>query len=617
MKVLKKKLKRANKFCVFLFRATQMIYIITLLLFIKNILNLKGIETLLRFILIGIFILWLLLYTITSLVKLIKKKYKLFIILTIISLLLSALFASGSYIIDLFYDNISSLKESNKIIYTSNLITLKDTEFNKNTSSIAMIEDKDAIEGYELANKLIKKYKLNNKINYYDNYENMLHDLYSKRIDAIFVSSNYKTLFSNIEGYENIGNDTKVIYKYSEELNNKDLLIASGKELTEPFTILVMGVDSENNGLNANAAFNGDTLIMVTFNPKTLTASMFSIPRDTYVPIACKNNTYSKINSSAAYGTSCVIDTVSNLTGITIDYYVKVNFKGVVDLVEALGGITVDIEEPNYNINQFTNCHGKICEQNSNREWWEHTIYINPGKNQHLNGEQALAYARCRHLYAESDIARNRHQQEVITAIAKEAMKINSFQEIKDILNAISTNMATNMSTEQILSSYQILKNMIEKGLKDEEMITIKKTYLQIYNLTVNTGRTNTSALGYYEGSLKAITDMMNENLGNKKVTPIKTFNYNANETYQIKQYGKGITTGSKLELLPNFIGKTTNEASIWAQNNNINITLEGTGKIITSQSLPSGYLVKNIKTLTIKAEQETTTTNEFENNDN
>ena len=66
----------------------------------------------------------------------------------------------------------------------------------------------------------------------------------------------------------------------------------------------ILGVDSETDELNDDAAFNGDTIILATFNPKTLSATLFSIPRDTYVPIACKGKAYNKINSSAAYGTA-------------------------------------------------------------------------------------------------------------------------------------------------------------------------------------------------------------------------------------------------------------------------------------------------------------------------
>ena len=119
-------------------------------------------------------------------------------------------------------------------------------------------------------------------------------------------------------------------------MKNQDTVASTNKSVTEPFTVLLLGVDSEYDGLSNNAAFNGDSIMLLTFNPKTLSATIFSIPRDTYVPIACNNNKSNKINSAAGYGTKCMIDTIQNLIDINIDYYVKINFKGVVDLVEAL-----------------------------------------------------------------------------------------------------------------------------------------------------------------------------------------------------------------------------------------------------------------------------------------
>ena len=159
-----------------------------------------------------------------------------------------------------------------------------------------------------------------NKIKYYEDYHSLITALYKKEIDACFVSGNFSVIFENetfiSDDEEPIGEKVKIIYEYSESMENQDNEILSAskeKSLTEPFTVLIMGVDSAQDGLKANQAFNGDTLILVTFNPNTLTATMFSIPRDMYVPIACNHNRYNKINSSAAYGSSCVIKTVQQL----------------------------------------------------------------------------------------------------------------------------------------------------------------------------------------------------------------------------------------------------------------------------------------------------------------
>lgn len=102
-------------------------------------------------------------------------------------------------------------------------------------------------------------------------------------------------------------------------------------KIDKPFTMLVMGIDSTANTLSKNATGNGDALMLVTFNPKTLNATIFSIPRDTYVPIACfENQKENKITHAAWNGENCMIKTIENLTDINIDYYVKINFQGVV-----------------------------------------------------------------------------------------------------------------------------------------------------------------------------------------------------------------------------------------------------------------------------------------------
>lgn len=88
--------------------------------------------------------------------------------------------------------------------------------------------------------------------------------------------------------------------------------------------------------MDSSSSSNSDTLIVVTFNPDTLTATMLSIPRDSYVPISCNGNAKSKITHAGWQGVSCVENTIENFLDIDIDYYVKLNFKGLVGLVDAL-----------------------------------------------------------------------------------------------------------------------------------------------------------------------------------------------------------------------------------------------------------------------------------------
>lgn len=605
MKVLRKKLKKVSKVKRIFYHLTLLAYIGTFIYFIYGLLRLKGIEDILRYIVIAFFGVWLLIYILIGLVSMISKKNKTFIIFTILTLLLTPAFAGSSYFVNHFMNKLGTIN-SEKLMYTSNLIVLKETNFNS-TLKLGMIESESDIEGNQLAKKLIKKEKLTNKINYYEDYPSMIADLYDGKIGGCFVSGNYEVTFANEkftedENEPSISEKVKVVYEYSEEMKNQDtatLETSKNKKLTEPFTVLIMGVDSAKDGLKANQAFNGDTLILVTFNPNTLTATMFSLPRDLYVPIACNNNKYAKINSSAAYGSTCVINTIKKLTDINIDYYVKINFKGVVELVDALGGVEVDVEEPDFSIDS---AHvGQMCEQDSNRLKGSNLICVKPGK-QTLKGEQALAYSRCRHLYAESDIARNRHQQDVIAAMTKKVRKINSISEVEDILNTVSHNVETNMTPEQILSFYSVGKNMLSNANTSE--ISIKKTAISYYNLRVWRGKMYTSALGYYQESLDAIVHLMKQNLGIESPKVDYSVNYTHNEGYQEKVTGRGLGGGTRLATMASQIGNSQSAASSYCVSNNISCTFEYTDSdqpygVIVDQSVHEGTLMKNVSSCT------------------
>ena len=627
MKKMLKKIKKAKK----PFKITYLLliigYLISYIFFTKSLLSLVGIENLIRYLIITILGLWFLLYVFLSPRLFDKLKKKTFILISIITFILIPIFGFASYYIDKMYNKLENFTLKETSTYTSVLLALNETEITKD-SKLGMISNTNDKEGYILAKELIEKEKLKNEIVSYDDFLIMLNALYNKEIDGIFLSGNYKILFGTEDHYKNIGEETKVIYSHSKEMKNDESSLVSTKKLTEPFTVLVLGVDSESQGgLNPNAAFNGDTLMLITFNPNTLSATMFSIPRDMYVPIACNNNRYNKINSAAAYGTTCVINTIKQMTDIDIDYFVKVNFKGVVDLVDALGGVDVDVEAPDFD---YDKAHkGLVCEQDSQRRFGENLVCITPGENVHLNGEQALAYARCRHLYLLSDISRNKHQQAILEAVAKKLVHVSNFSDFENLLDTISNNIATNMQTTQILSFYQTIKNMLINTLNGEDFISIQKTHLEYYSLPVYqpaSGMT-TSALGYYPDSLKAITNAMKENLNIIKPETIKTFNYDYNTDYEYTSdvVGKGIRSGATISLMPNLSGQSVSYAENWAAKNSITLNKEFVESdsipgIIVNQSVHAGTLLKNISNVTIyisKTKTQTTTPPKDEEEDN
>ncbi len=605
MKVLFKKIKRANKTVLAIYILAIILYIAIYTYFAIALFKLEGIETFLRILFLVLLGIWFFIYFLFGLSTVVTKKTKKFFVFTIIHLLFFGGMLFASIVIHRLYGKLEMITNQDYTLYVTNLIALKDTEL-QDSSKIGMISNNEDIEGYILANTLLQKENLQQEIEYFDDYYSMLNALYNKEIAAAFVSSNYTILFSSEEIYENIGEETKVLYEYSEQMKTKTIT-NTNKKLTEPFTVLLMGVDSEKDGLNANAAFNGDTLMLITFNPTTLNATMLSLPRDIYVPIACNHNRNHKINSSAAYGTECVINTVKNLVDVDIDYYAKINFNGVIDLVNTLGGIDVDVEQPDYKAYVKKYGEGKLCESNSLRSM-NNLVCMDTGM-QHLNGEQALAYARNRHGFLESDLARNRHQQQIVEALSKKLLNVSSFSDFENLLDVVGKNIATNLSTTQMLSFYQTLKNMLVQSLKGNDFINIQKMYLEVYNLPVMIGGMQLSALGYYENSLEKIKEAINVNLGLKEEEMIKTFSYDYNEEYESPVIGKGIRSGTKEATVPNLIGSTVTYAENWASNNQITLNKSfscsnGIPGLIGDQSVRIGTSLRGLSSITIYINQ-------------
>ncbi|MEG3343003.1 LCP family protein [Streptococcus suis] len=207
-------------------------------------------------------------------------------------------------------------------------------------------------------------------------------------------------------------------------------------DATEPLTILLMGVDMDQ-ATRGGVWEEGrsDSMILVTVNPKTKETTMMSLTRDIMVEIAEANGestgTVEKLNHSYSYGQApMAIATIEKMMDINIDRYIEINMDGLVELVDAVGGIEV---------NNTLGFPISISEHEP-----AYTSIVQPGK-QLVNGEQALVYARMRYDDPEGDIGRQRRQREVITAIIKKLLQLDGFTQYKKILTAISNNMRTNI----------------------------------------------------------------------------------------------------------------------------------------------------------------------------
>ena len=583
-------------------RIVLLIFLILALLtsgfLIYEIFLLSSIETLIRYIVIGILLLidLILFFRVRNASRKRKKKRSKRIGLISFMILYSLICFALGFVIAYAYGQLSSLNKK-YVTYTSDLVVMSDNEAEDvkdiKDYTIGILKDKKSPDGYIIPQEMIDENKLqdDNEIKKYGDYSSMLVDLYAGEVDAIFITDNYVDMFSNVTGYENVKTDTKIILSKSKKMKKSDTseqeLSSSGKSLTEPFTMLLMGIDSTDEVLEKNAIANGDTLILITFNPKTLNATMISIPRDSYVPIACwSDKAENKITHAAGYGTDCMMQTIEDYFGINIDYYAKINFKGLVKLVNAVGGVEVNVDADQTLCTDDSSRGGQVC--------------IEPGL-QTLNGEQALVYARNRKQLANGDFGRGLHQQEIVMALIDKIKDIDKVSTFTKILDTISNSMDTNLTTKQLLSFYNIGKDIAKRSASKESsnLLNIQQLYLQGQGQMIYDERMRMVLYNYVPNlnSKKDVVRAMEENLGLKEHKVIKKFSFSINEPYEkeVIGYGPYKSTGT-YTLLPDFTGDSEAQARATASSLGISVTFTGGDGYVIAQEYPAGKRVDKIR---------------------
>ena len=567
---------------------------------------LKGIENIMRLLLaVTLVMIWLCIIVSSANSK---KKRKIKITFWAV-LIYSIGLCYGGYYINKMYSSLAGMTTSSTS-YSTSIVTLESNKVDDikkiKDGKIGILSDSTSIVGNTLPLEIIKSEKLKNETLEYDNFPNMIEALLNKEITYAFLPTNYLIMFNNMEGadFDNLDTKTKIIYTKTKEVEGKE---NNNKKLDKPFTILLMGVDSELENL-ANASFNGDSLMLITFNPTTLSSTILSIPRDSYVPIACfPNERKNKITHAAWYGEQCMIETIQNFTDIHIDYYVKINFKGVVKLVDTLGGVEMDIPY-------------SFCESNSNREFGKGTIYVDAGL-QVLDGEKALAFARNRHSwpqycgakysnYYSNDFIRGQHQQEVVRALMNKLSEVKSLNKVSDVLDTISNSMETNMSTSEILSLYNIGKDILAKasGGNFDDLVSMQRLYLNGHDATIYDPAMRLNLYNYvlYENSIKAVSEAMKINLGLLEPELEKEFSFSIDNEYEENVIGKNVTGGSSVKKLPDFTGDSEAQARSTCNSLGISCSFKtvttgnGTNNTVIAQSLNAGYDVSYVNSLTL-----------------
>lgn len=226
-------------------------------------------------------------------------------------------------------------------------------------------------------------------------------------------------------------------------------------ENAKPINVLLLGID---NGAYGRSTEDGrsDTMLLLTANPSEKKAQLLSIPRDTYTEIVGMNY-YDKINHAYAYGQAkMAINSVEKLFDTSIDFYMEINMSGLMEFVDAVGGIEVTSPLT------FT-YEGRSFEE---------------GKKELLDGESALRFARMRYDDPEGDYGRQKRQRIVIEQLVKKMMSFNSITNFEKIMNAVSKNVKTDIPIGKIMA----LKNTYGPSFDHLEQAFIEERSLLLTN---------------------------------------------------------------------------------------------------------------------------------------
>ncbi len=283
----------------------------------------------------------------------------------------------------------------------------------------------------------------------YDDLTALIDAVYTGDCRSIIVNGIFIEMLSESDGYQNIESQLREILNYEIkneieiEQSNVSEQDNSADEIDEVFTVYISGIDSRY-GLTEKSC--SDVNIIACVNMKTHQVLLISTPRDYYIPLSISEGKKDKLTHAGVYGVNVSKDTLSMLYDIDIDYYVKLSFQALVDIVDALGGVTV------WSDYTFTSIGGYDFVEGYNV----------------VDGESALEFARERYAFIDGDRQRGKNQMSLITAIVNEVISPAVLANYTELLKVAEDNFSTDIPYDLIAS---LVRDELESGA-DWEILT-------------------------------------------------------------------------------------------------------------------------------------------------
>lgn len=303
--------------------------------------------------------------------------------------------------------------------------------------------------------------KTKNALNYkaYKDYNTMVSALYHKKVKAIIFNEAFRGQFE--EEYENFSKETRVIktFTYKQIIKNTGNVSVT----KEPFIVFLSGNDQTG---AVSTTGRSDVNLLAVVNPTTKQVLLISTPRDSYVELVdpsgnIGSGNMDKLTHAGNFGVDVSMSTLGGLYGCQIDYYVMLNFSGFENIINALGGITIDCEE------SFTSVDGMTYKAGT----------------QSMDGIHALNYARERKAFADGDLARNRHETQVMTAIIDKMLSPAILSNYATLMEGAKDSFRTSLESSDITA-------LVRMQLKDSADWNIKS-----YHVTGSSARNYTYSI--------------------------------------------------------------------------------------------------------------------------
>ncbi len=371
--------------------------------------------------------------------KKIKKKPKKFF--SFVALLFSVLFIAASFFIYKTFGVLDNMTEEYKtykyhvlVKNNSNYQDIKDIE----SKSLGYYNDNSTATKKALSTLREKFVNTDNES--YGNLESLGSDLLDGSVESILVEDSQKIKL------DNAGNSTKENNLIKDFTNKTRVLktftvkikLASDKtDVTKDvFNIYISGMDEYGKVASVSRS---DVNMIITVNPKTRQILLTNIPRDYYVQLHDTTGYKDKLTHAGNYGIDTSVATIEDLLGIKINYYVKVNFSSLVNIVNALGGVEV------YSEYDFQSWNGYNFSKGYNK----------------VNGKEALSFVRERKTFNEGDNQRGKNQQAMIEAIFRKCTSPGIIVKYNSLLNSLEDSMITDMPMKSIkkLAKMQLVNN--------------------------------------------------------------------------------------------------------------------------------------------------------------